>query len=118
MNKEYGKIGEIRNGQGQVVWSLWIRPELMNRFEVEDNPQGNNPDNSQEENAWAREESEAPKDPMTSAQKRYLFRLLAEKGIEGDEAYRHLRQTFGVNNLKDVGKYEASQAIDRMLQGA
>jgi hypothetical protein len=54
---------------------------------------------------------------MTDAQKRYLLRLLAERGIEGDEAYDYLKKTFGVDYLSDVGKLEASRVIDQLLKG-
>jgi hypothetical protein len=54
--------------------------------------------------------------PMTDAQKRYLFRILAEKGKEEDQAHEFLKQMFGVDSLKDVSKYEASKAIERLLE--
>ena len=53
---------------------------------------------------------------MTAAQKRYLFRILAEKGIEGDEAHEHLKDLFQVDSLKDVSKLEASKMIERLLE--
>jgi len=53
--------------------------------------------------------------PMTDAQKRYLFRLLAGTGIEGDAAYDELKKAFRVDNLKQVTKLEASQEIEKRL---
>ena len=53
---------------------------------------------------------------MTDAQKRYLFRILAERGIEEDQAHQHLKDMFGVDSLKDVGKHEASKAIEQLLE--
>jgi len=55
---------------------------------------------------------------MTPAQKRYLFRILAEQGIEGDEAHEHLKKLFEVDSLKDVTKFEASGMIERLLNEA
>ena len=53
---------------------------------------------------------------MTDAQKRYLFRILAEQGKEGEEAHEYLKnKIFQVNSLKEVTKLEASQAIERLL---
>jgi len=53
--------------------------------------------------------------PMTDAQKRYLFRLLAGDGIEGEAVYAELKKIFHVDNLKMVTKVEASQEIDRRV---
>ena len=53
---------------------------------------------------------------MTAAQKRYLFRILAENGVEGDEAHEHLKDLFQVDSLKDVSKLEASKMIERLLE--
>lgn len=52
---------------------------------------------------------------MTDAQKRFLFRILAERGIEGDKAYDHLKTLFQVDTLKEVTKMEASKAIESLL---
>ena|SRR5260221_4973678 len=54
--------------------------------------------------------------PMTDAQKRYLFRILAEQGLEGDAASEHLKNLLQVNTLKEVTKQEASRAIERLLE--
>ncbi len=54
---------------------------------------------------------------MTDAQKRYLFRLLAEEGIEKEAAYDELRKVFRVDNLKNVSKFEASREIEKRLAG-
>jgi len=56
--------------------------------------------------------------PMTEAQKRYLFRILAERGLEGDDAHRHLKERFGANTLADVSKREASSMIEQLLEEA
>jgi len=55
---------------------------------------------------------------MTDAQKRYLFRILAEKGMEADKAHQHLKEIFGVDSLQEVGKSEASKMIERLLEEA
>jgi len=52
---------------------------------------------------------------MTDAQKRYLFRLLAEQGIENSSAHEHLKRKFKVSSLKEVTKAAASKEIEYLL---
>lgn len=55
--------------------------------------------------------------PMTEAQKRYLFRILADtKSMEEEKAHEYLKEMFGVDSLKDVTKYDASKAIEHLLE--
>lgn len=56
--------------------------------------------------------------PMTDAQKRLLFRLLANQGLEGDKAHEHLKELFQVKSLKEVTKLEASRGIEKLLDQA
>ena len=53
---------------------------------------------------------------MTEAQRRYLFRILAEQGIEGDAAFEKLKSLFEVSVLKEVTKRDASKMIERLLE--
>lgn len=53
---------------------------------------------------------------MTDAQKRYLFRLLAEQGIEEDKAHQHLKELLGVDSLQKVSKTAASNMIEHLLE--
>ena len=55
---------------------------------------------------------------MTEAQKRYLFRIMAERGVEEDNAHDHLKQAFEVDSLKDVSKADASEMIKQLLAEA
>ena len=52
---------------------------------------------------------------MTEPQKRYLFRLLAQQGIDGKNAEAHLKKTFQVATLREVSKTTASQLIEQMV---
>ena len=54
---------------------------------------------------------------MTIPQKRFLFRLLADQGIEDNEAYKHLKTIFKVSNLTEVSKADASREIEKLLSG-
>ena len=55
---------------------------------------------------------------MTDAQKRYLFRILADQGIEGDQALSYLKERLGVESLGNVTKREASALIEELLGSA
>lgn len=55
--------------------------------------------------------------PMTDAQRRYLFRLLAERGVGADEARERLHEALGVESLAQATKYGASNLIDQIQRG-
>lgn len=54
-------------------------------------------------------------DPMTENQRRFLFRLLAERDLSGEEAQDWLKQQLGVASLQDATKHEASDLINVIL---
>ena len=56
--------------------------------------------------------------PMTEAQRRYLFRLLAGQGLQGDAAHEYLIGHFGVTSLADVSRVAATKLIDELAGGA
>ena len=84
---------EIRTPEGALLFPLLIK-------ELPDQGEAGKPDSR--EQVQAREEGRGKDlEPlMTDPQKRYLFRLLAEQGIENDSAYDHLKKKFKVNNLR------------------
>lgn len=53
---------------------------------------------------------------ITDAQRRYIFRLLAERGIEGDQASQQLIDLAGVSSSGEVTRAKASEIIERLLQ--
>ena len=53
-----------------------------------------------------------PEALMTEPQRRYLFRLLAQRGFEGERAREAILRLFGVEQLNAVTKREASRMID------
>ena len=53
---------------------------------------------------------------MTDAQKRYLFRILADQGMEADAAHQRLKKLFGVDSLQEVSKRDASGMIEQLLE--
>ncbi len=54
-------------------------------------------------------------DPMTEAQRRYLFRILAGQGLSTEAAHEQLKDLFGVESLTLVSKADATAMIDRLL---
>lgn len=56
--------------------------------------------------------------PMSEAQRRYLFRLLASQGVQGDAALDHLKIRFGVSDLAQASKVDATRLIDQILKEA
>ena len=57
-------------------------------------------------------------DPMSDAQKRLLYRLMADQGFEGEAATQELRKRLGVTNLKEATKQESSNLIQQLLEEA
>jgi len=55
---------------------------------------------------------------MTDAQRRYLFRLLAERKVEGDDAQQYLLNKAEVQSLDQITKSKASILIDEMVNAA
>jgi hypothetical protein len=53
--------------------------------------------------------------PMTEAQRRYLFRLLAGDGLTGEAAHERLKELFKVESLKNAKKTDATALIDRLV---
>ena len=52
---------------------------------------------------------------MTSSQRRFLFRLLALQGVEGERAEGELKRQLKVASLKDITKIDASNMIEQLL---
>jgi hypothetical protein len=98
---------EVKTPDGKPILSLHLQYQLNSAGAQNNSAKSQNgPLNSQSSND----------SPMTDAQKRYLFRILAEKGKEEDQAHEFLKQMFGVDSLRDVSKYEASKGIEHLLE--
>ena len=110
MNEMYlVKLIEVRSNKGELLCSLKMKEV---RIESTNETEGRNPRNNESEGSNA----DSKNDLMSYAQKRYIFRLLADQGIEGDEAHENLKEIFKVDSLKEVTKTEASQVIERLLE--
>jgi len=55
-----------------------------------------------------------PEEKMSDAQRRYLFRLLSDMGIEGERARAAIKEKLAVGDVKDVSKSQASYLIERL----
>lgn len=54
-------------------------------------------------------------DPMTENQRRFLFRLLAERDLTAEAAHDWLKQQLGVGSLQEATKQEASDLINVIM---
>jgi hypothetical protein len=57
-------------------------------------------------------------EPMSEAQRRYLFRLMAGQGFHKEAAEEHLKDLFQVDSLSAVTKQQAMKMIDQLLNPA
>ena len=62
--------------------------------------------------------SENGHEPMSEAQRRYLFRLMTAQGFHKEGAEEHLKDLFQVDALAKVTKVAAMKLIDELLQSA
>jgi hypothetical protein len=52
---------------------------------------------------------------MTDAQKKFIFRICGSRGMKGESIHSYMKKFFGVNDLKEVTKQEASGMIEQLL---
>jgi hypothetical protein len=107
------KLIEVRTADGKPIISFQIFEKEIE--EKKDIPPEKEAGAAEEKNQKDNHNGNEPS--MTDAQKRYLFRLLAGVGFEGEAAHEELRKRFGVKVLKKVSKVEASREIERLLEG-
>lgn len=70
-------------------------------------------------NKKVKEPQKQPQEPMelmTERQRKYIFHLLADKGMFGDDAHEHLKKVFKVESLKQATKAQARQYIDQLVK--
>jgi hypothetical protein len=114
--KNKAKCIELRTPDGKVILVLYLyEKEVV----LEDSPGISADDRGEAKKEKPQPRNPDPEEPlMTAPQKRYLFRILADKGIEGDEALQHLKDLFQVDSLREVTKLQASKMIERLLEEA
>ena len=114
--KKKVKCIELRTVEGRAILVLYLYEKEIVLEDSQGTKAQKNLKEPEKEKAKASSKSEEPL--MTDAQKRYLFRILADNGIEGDKAHQQLKELFQVNSLKEVTKLEASRMIERLLEEA
>ena len=114
MGKGFKKLGEIRDKEAKAVWNIWINPSYSG------NHLGQTASPNPEASGSGKQAHSIQDDSnqlITDAQKGFLFKLLAERGIEGEAAYQHLKDAFDVTSIAHITKPDASRTIDKMLDG-
>ena len=111
--KKGSKCFEVRTNGGKVILSLYVYDSDVVTVESPEFSEGKSEETKKEKMP---ENSPTDGKEMTSAQKRFIFRLMAGQGIEAEKAHQQLMEFFQVDSLKDVSKYEASKMIERLLE--
>jgi hypothetical protein len=111
---------EVRSSDGNLMFSLRICDETRGaNNEANASPrraaQASNP---RSRNGNGTGNGHQDTDAISDAQKRYLFRILADQSLEGDQALSHLKERLGVEDLSNVTKREASALIEELLGSA
>jgi len=115
MDKQ-GRYVDVKAADGSVLLSLFLPDNgivLKDRFYEE---HGRKQETGKKYGGNGRNGSNG--EGMTFPQKRLLFRLIAERGFEGEAGKTELLKLFEADDLTDVGKGEASKMIERLLQEA
>ena len=107
------EVIEIKTLEGKPLLSLTVSDKEVVLRDLRDKNSNQAADTKGERNQTGGQQNNDS--PMTDAQKRYLFRILADQGTEGDKAHEYLKKLFQVEALKDVTKFEASRMIERLL---
>lgn len=110
------KVIELRTAEGKLIVSLHLMEKELEAENKQSNSPAKKPENRTEKNQTSHGNGSPNGELMTEAQRRYLFRILAEQGIEGDAAFARLKSLFDVAALKDVTKRDASAMIGRLLE--
>ena len=119
--EQKGRYVNIKTKEGKFILSLYFNPGngvvLEDRLGPEpgrerEAPKGNGGNGKGNGNNGS---AGTDGDHMSYPQKRFLFRILAQQGVEGDKANEHLVKLFQADSLKDVSKVEASRMIEFLL---
>ena len=101
------RLVEVRTAEGRPILSLLL---------TERQGASSSQDTAVTEGASQASGQASSDSSMTDAQKRYLFRILAEQGLEPDGAHERLKELFAVQSLQEVSKREASKMIEHLLE--
>jgi hypothetical protein len=109
---------EVRSAEGTLLFSVHVYDEEVgegNRGQANGSVR-----NGSRAESRHRRGSDGQKDQagITEAQERFLYTILAERGIKDDAAHAQLKELFGVEYLATVKKHDASAMIKRLLAEA
>ncbi len=119
---------EVQRADGTVLFRINVTEQEPQGMRSELQPQSLSPTDGEGQQPQRKAPtSAAPKthgrrdgkgepESMTDAQKRYIFRLLADQKIEGDKATQHLKNLLNVQSLREITKFDASKLIERLLE--
>jgi len=119
-----GRTIEVRNADGNLIVSLRVYDESQPSAGNGAKPPATRNNSRPASNAAKSQtqshdgNGERDGDAITDAQKRYLFRILADQGLDGDRALAFVKERLGVEVLTNVTKREASSLIDELLGSA
>jgi len=105
---------EVRSPGGELLFTIALKG--IDLSPQKERHTASEPTNGAGKSASAKQDDRRAAAPMTDAQKRYLFRILAEQGIEGDDATVHLKKLLQVEALKQATKQEASRVIEQLFE--
>ena len=107
---------DVRTADGKPILSLYMSEQEIT---LGDSPNASPAQSRSDKERTGQVSSQSSNDSsMTDAQKRYLFRILADQGMEADAAHQRLKNLFGVDSLQEVSKREASGMIESLLEKA
>jgi len=116
-----GRTIEVRSADGSLILSLRVYDEAPpgagNGAKPPASRTANLPSNNSKPKGHEGNGDDNA-DAITDAQKRYLFRILADQGLDGDRALAFVKERLGVEALTNVTKREASALIDELLGSA
>ena len=107
-----------RNENNDIIWiqfeALHLDPEIPSKepWNYVKSPVTNGANKAQ---ATLESRQLSSEDAMTTPQRRYLFRLLAEQGLSNGKIEDYLLNYFQVQSMKSISKQDASHLIENLL---
>jgi hypothetical protein len=113
-----GSFVNVKTKDGRVLLSLFPGKDIVLEGKLDSELKQGNESTEKKSGNGGNGGYRNTGDLMTYPQKRLLFRLLAQEGIEGDKAEAELLKLCEVESLKEITKSEASRMIERLLKEA
>ncbi|MCA9734273.1 MAG: hypothetical protein H6696_14165 [Deferribacteres bacterium] len=110
-----------RNENNDIIWiqfeALYLDPEMSSKepWNSVRSPVTNGANKTNKAQAALEHRQLSSEDAMTTPQRRYLFRLLAEQGLSNGKIEDYLLNYFQVTSMKSISKQDASHLIENLL---